>query len=322
MRELKNKTVFVTGASGLIGAAVVRELLLAGASVIAAGRSVARLKARLGTAFGLSFQAYDATRNNEFSFKADYLILAASPASPNLFVERPVDVMLANSVAVNDLLEYAVRTKVQKVVYVSSSEVYGKLTPPVTGFTEEHFGEIDLSNARSSYAESKRAAELLCVSYAKQYGLDISIVRPGHVYGPTATEGDERVSSLWPRMAARGDDIVMKSDGTQLRSYVHCCDCASAILTVLEKGEPATAYNISNRGSVVSIKRLAEAISREAGVRLRLELPTGEEQKAFNPMPNSSLDATRLESLGWMARYSLEAGVRDTIETIRKENLS
>lgn len=317
MIELGNKTVLVTGASGLIGAAVVDALLTSGAKVIAAGRSISRLKEKLGDRDGLSFLEYDATRQNEFSFIVDAMVLAASPASPDLFISKPVDVMLANTVAVNELLDYAVRTKVSKVVYVSSSEVYGKMTPPETGFTEEHFGEIDISNPRNSYSESKRAAELLCVSYAKQYGLDVSIVRPGHIYGPTAAKTDKRVSSLWPRMAANGEDIVMKSDGAQLRSYVHCADCASAILTVLQKGRPAEAYNISNRDSVVTIRQLAEVICKSAGVQLRMEIPSEGEKKAFNPMSNSSLDAWKLEALGWSARYGIESGVADTINEFK-----
>lgn len=319
MMELENKTVLVTGASGLIGAAVVEALLASGSKVLAAGRSISRLKEKLGDYDGLSFLEYDATRHNEFSFVVDCMVLAASPASPDLFVSKPVDVMLANTVAVNELLGYAVQTKVSKIVYVSSSEVYGKMTPPGMGFTEEHFGEIDISNPRNSYSESKRAAELLCVSYAKQYGLDVSIVRPGHIYGPTATKADKRVSSLWPQMAAGGEDIVMKSDGAQLRSYVHCADCASAILTVLQRGRPAEAYNISNRDSVVTIRQLAEVICKLAGVQLRMELPSEGEKKAFNQMVNSSLNASKLEALGWSARYGIEAGVADMLKTIKRK---
>lgn len=310
-------SILVTGASGLIGSAFVELLLESGVSVVAAGRNVEKLQKRFGKRNGLAFLAYDATKSNDLDIAVDYVVIAASPASPNLYVEKPVDVMLANTMGVNELLAYSVRKKVRKVVYVSSSEVYGKLTPPATGFREDQFGEIDLANPRNCYAESKRAAELLCVSYAKQYGLNVSIVRPGHVYGPTATAADMRVSSLWPRMAIRGEDIVMKSEGKQLRSYVHCHDCATAIMTVLLKGEPGMAYNVSNRRSVVTIHQLAEAICNEGKVRLRMELPAEKERAAFNPMMNSSLDATRLEALGWTAKYDFEAGVRETIERMR-----
>ena len=318
MFDIAGKTVFVTGASGLIGSSVVKVLLDAGANVIAAGRSVERLQGKLGEIPGLSFSQYDATRRNVFTFKADCMVIAASPASPDLFLSKPVDLMLANTVAVCELLDYAIKARIGKVVYVSSSEVYGKMEPPATGFTEDHFGEIDLANPRNCYAESKRAAELLCVSYASQYGLDVSIVRPGHVYGPTATDNDKRVSSLWPRMAAKGEDIVMKSDGAQLRSYVYCHDCATAILTVIQKGAPAKAYNISNRDSVVSIRTLAETICRIANVKLRMEVPSDSEKKRFNPMAISSLDASALEDLGWRAEYDIERGLSEHLSVLNQ----
>ena len=172
--------------------------------------------------------------------------------------------------------------------------------------------EKDIRNA----IRDKRP-EQLCVSYAQQHGLDVSIVRPGHIYGPTANESDKRVSSLWPRMAVRGEDIVMKSDGAQLRSYVHCRDCATAILTVLEKGETAKAYNISNRNSVVTIRALAEAICRIAGVKLRISQPSEQEKSLFNPMSNSSLDASSLEQLGWRAQYDIVQGLAETIGALK-----
>ena len=130
MIELENKTVLVTGASGLIGAAVVEALLKSGANVLAAGRNISRLKEKLGDCDGLSFLEYDATRHNEFAIVVDCMVLAASPASPDLYVSKPVDVMLANTVAVNELLDYAVRNGVDAIdtaaAYGSAEEVVGE----------------------------------------------------------------------------------------------------------------------------------------------------------------------------------------------------
>ena len=316
-RELRGRSVAITGASGLIGRAVAELVLDCGADVIAAGRDIERMKERLGLHRGLSFVEYDATRLNDLTFRADYLVIAASPSSPDLYVSTPVDVIRANTSAVDELLRHAASCGIRRTVFVSSSEVYGRMAPPATGFTEDRFGEVDISNPRNCYAEAKRMAELLCVSYARQYGLDVSIVRPGHVYGPTATERDMRVASLWTRMAARGEDITMKSEGRQLRSYVHGYDCATAILTVLLRGKTATAYNVSNRKSVVTVRQLAEEICRFSGVTLRTETPSAADRSAFNPMDNSSLDATRLEDLGWSARFDLATGLADTIKRFR-----
>jgi nucleoside-diphosphate-sugar epimerase len=129
---------------------------------------------------------------------------------------------------------------------------------------------------------------------------------------------DNRVSSAWAYSAARGEDIVMKSDGSQLRSYCHCLDCASAMLTVLIKGEDCTAYNISNPDSMISIKQMAQILAKHSGVKLITQLASENEKKSFNPMSNSSLDSTRLESLGWKGCFDADTGLGHTVEILRQ----
>ena len=164
----------------------------------------------------------------------------------------------------------------------------------------------------------KRAAETLCASFADEYGVSTVITRPGHIYGPTAAANDNRVSSAWPYDVARGQNIVMKSAGSQIRSYCYCLDCASAILTVLVKGEPQHAYNISNPDSIISIREMAEILAEKAGVELHKELPTEAEKKSFNPMTNSSLDSTALEALGWRGLFNAQRGFGHTIEILKE----
>ena len=313
--------ILVTGASGLVGSAVVDLLLYMrgigafGGRVIAAGRSVTRLMERFGDKDGLSFAEYGDVIDGKLSDFVDGFVLAASPASPNLFLTDPDAVVKANTRDVEKILS-SIKRSAARVVYVSSSEVYGDAVAPEGGHVEDAFGEIDTSDVRSCYAVSKRKAEEICGHFAHD-GLDITIVRPGHIYGPSALPSDRRVSSAWAYSAARGEDIVMKSDGRQLRSYTHCLDCASAILTVLAKGTCGEAYNISNRSSVITIRRLAEILSEKAGVALRLEVPTTGERAAFNPMANSSLNASKLESLGWRGTLDADAGLENTIKVLR-----
>ncbi len=147
--------------------------------------------------------------------------------------------------------------------------------------------------------------------------METVIVRPGHIYGPTASEKDIRVSSAWAYAAANGQDIVMKSDGAQIRSYCYCLDCASAILKVLIDGENLKAYNISNSDSVISIREMAELLAKASGVKLKMELPTETEKKRFNPMNNSSLDSTELYRLGWRGLFDAERGFSHTIKIIK-----
>ena len=181
------------------------------------------------------------------------------------------------------------------------------------------YGYIDLLNARNSYSVGKRAAETLCSAFSEEYGTDTVIVRPGHVYGPTALRSDNRVSSAWVIAAANGEDIVMKSDGTQTRSYVYCLDCASAILKVLLQGEPVQAYNISNPCSVISISEMAKIVAEAGCVRFRMELPTEEERKGFNPMPTSALESDSLQKLGWRGLFDAATGFLHTVQIIKAE---
>ena len=322
---LKGKRILITGATGLICSAIVDLLAYAnvhndlGAAIYAAGRSREKTEARLCAlpGSGVIPVVYDALKAVDFPFHVNYLIHGAGNASPEKYVSQPVDTMLANILGLSNLLRFAGETGVKKSVYISSSEVYGVL-PSAEPLAETTYGSVDILGSRASYPVAKRAAETLCVSYANQYGLDVSIVRPGHIYGPTAQSSDNRVSSLFARQAAGGENLIMKSTGAQIRSYCHCIDCATAILTVLLKGASKEAYNISNPESIVTIRQMAEAFARHAGVELILELPTDAEKAAFNPMNNSSLRSDKLEALGWRGLFDGESGFAQTIAVLRE----
>lgn len=309
----------VTGAGGLIGSAVVDLLITAGcACVYAAGRNVAKLKARFaGAETTVRSVQYEALWPLAFSEPVDVVIHAASPAAPGDFMSVPVDTLISNVVGLQELLTYAARCQAKKVVYISSSEVYGVKSSEAP-LAEDSYGIVAPVNPRSCYAEAKRAAEALCVAAHRQFGVNVSIVRPGHIYGPTAKPSDGRVSSLFAYQAARGEDLVLKSDGAQIRSYCYCLDCASAILHVAASGQPAQAYNVSNRDSVLSIRQMTEILARAGGVQVRLDAPRDEDRQRFNPMLNSSLNAERLEGLGWRGLISAEVGLTETVHILRQ----
>ena len=111
----------------------------------------------------------------------------------------------------------------------------------------------------------------------------------------------------------------MKSDGAQIRSYCYCLDSASAIIKVLLKGEPVHAYNISNPDSIISIREMAEILAKSAGVALRMEVPTEQEIKGFNPMSNSSLDSSELLSLGWKGLFDADRGFTHTVAILKEQ---
>lgn len=327
LAELEGKSVLITGAAGLICSSVVDILFRyndthdASIHVYAAGRWLKEMTVRFGEQVNrpdFTFVIYDASKtDNKLDVHADYIIHGASNAFPGMIVKEPVETMLSNFTGMKYLLDYAKAHGTKRILYVSSSEVYGKKDGDQP-YREGEYGYIDLLNPRNSYSVGKRAAETLCASYAVEYGVESVIVRPGHIYGPTASPHDNRVSSAWAYAVARGEDIIMKSDGSQLRSYCYCLDCASAMLKVLLKGENVHAYNISNPESIVSIKEMAELLAKSAGVKLIREEASEYERKGFNPMGNSALDGTSLLNLGWKGLFDAERGFSHTVEILKE----
>lgn len=327
VEKLFGKSVLVTGATGLICSTIVDLLLRlndsreAGITAICAGRSEERLNKRFpgyDKDRGLVFTYYDATEDEPLKYEGpvDYIIHGASNANPAIYMKEPVETMLSNILGLKRMLDLAKAKDAARLLYISSSEVYGtnETTDP---YSENSYGFVDILNPRAAYPSSKRAGETLCIAYGEEYGTDSVMVRPGHVYGPSVTASDNRASSEFTRKALSGEDIVMKSKGTQLRSYCHTLDCASAILTVLINGEKGRAYNISNPDSICTIADIAEAIAEAGGVELKFAEASDSEKKSFNMMSNSSLRSDALEALGWRACFPLERGVRETLEVLR-----
>ena len=331
LEELEGESILITGAGGLICSAVADILLrfheTRGATfpVYLAGRSEERIRARFGAYADrpyFRFVPYDAEAALKgFPEETPYIIHGAGNASPDRILREPVETMVSNFIGLRNLMEYGREHGGKRLLYISSSEVYGKKEGNAP-YREDEYGYIDLLNPRNSYSVGKRAAETLCASYTAEYGLESVIVRPGHIYGPTAGPQDRRVSSAWAYDVAAGKDIVMKSDGAQLRSYCHCLDCGSAILKVLLRGESGKAYNISNPASIISIREMGEFLAGSAGVQLKTATPTEAERSAFNPMSNSSLESGSLEALGWKGCFDAETGFRHTILTLRESGLA
>ncbi|MDL2206289.1 NAD-dependent epimerase/dehydratase family protein, partial [Eubacteriales bacterium OttesenSCG-928-N13] len=184
-------------------------------------------------------------------------------------------------------------------------------------FAEDSLGYIDCANPRSCYPESKRAAETLCVSYAKQYAVDALIARPCHVYGPTITDENSRADAQFLRNALDGQNIVMKSAGSQVRSYLYVSDAAAAMLHLLVHGESAAAYNLANPDSVMSIREYAQLLADCAGVELRTELPSDVELAGFSKVTRATFDVKKLMNTGFVPQYAPELGVRQMIEILR-----
>lgn len=322
--KLSNSNILITGATGLIGSCLV-EVLMSRPNkdyhVYASGRNEERAKARFAEFANDSdfhFFKYDVMKPLEGDIHFDYIIHAASNASPNFFATKPVEVIKSNIDGVSNLMDYGMEHGLKRLLFVSSGEIYGEGDGRV--FTEDYSGYVNPTSPRSCYPSSKRAAETLCVSYGAEYGIETVIARPSHTYGPNFTESDNRVYAQFIRNVLRGEDIVMKSTGAQFRSWCYVVDCASALLFILLKGENGQAYNIADASSNISIKELAEMIAEIGGKNVVIDMPSDAEKAGYNVVTKSIFSTDKLEGLGWSVDGSMNKKMEKTIIKQKSNN--
>lgn len=317
--EFKGKTVAVTGSGGLIGMYLMYALDAVSRAhkldmqLIALCRNTEATAKRLSGIENLTCLEYDATLPLKVSFKADYILHAASNAHPLAFSGDPVGTMQANILGTMNLLEH-IRRAGGRFILFSTGEIYGERPELTEGFNETTFGSVNPMAARACYPESKRAAETLCAAYAQQYGVDALAARLTYIYGATITDKNSRADAQFLRKALAGEDIVLKSAGSQVRSYCYAADAASALITLMLRGEAATAYNIANPDCAVSIREYAETLAGLADVQVVFDLPPESERMGYSAVTRAVLNSQRLMNLGWKAEYSLKEGLGRTLE--------
>ena len=326
LQSIFGKKVLITGATGMVCSSVVELIAYlndhydAGIQLLLAGRSIERIEERFGIFLKQTdyrFIEFDATRPQQVDVDVDYIIHGAGNADPTIYSTHPVETMMGNINGLTCMLDLAKSRPNSRLLFVSSSEVYGKrYSGSSKPYMEDEYGYVDLLNPRACYPNGKRASETLCACYSQEFDVDVVIVRLGHIYGPTIRRTDTRASAAFTWNVVDGQNIVMKSAGSQLRSYCYSLDCASAILAVLINGERNEAYNISNRNSIASIRDMAEALAEAGGCKVVFENPSDQEKRGFNLMENSALDSDKIEGLGWKAVFDIRSGAAKTLKFI------
>lgn len=308
---LKNKTFLITGATGLIGGALVRTLLCANrlrglnAKILAPVRSIEKAKTVLKGVFSREeLTVFECSLEKEIQTeeKIDYIVHAASVTQSKLIVSKPVETIAFSLLSTMNLLDLARKKNACGMVYLSSMEAFGKTDPALERVTEKDMGDIDLSSVRSSYPESKRMCENMCVCFAREYGVPVVSARLAQTFGAGVNEGENRAFMQFARSAMEGKDIVLHTKGESYGNYVYLKDAVSAILVLLTRGEKGETYTVTNEDACVQIRDLARLAARtlsDPPVNVIFDIP--EDPMAFGYAPDVKMHLSnhKLCLLGW-----------------------
>ena len=324
--KLAGKNLLLTGATGLIGTVIVDVLMKKNlddklnVKIFAAGRNEKIARERFADYFAdknFEFVKLDVNAPIEKNFHVDFIIHAASNTHPLLYSTDPVGTMATNIFGTHNLLEFGLREKISRFVFVSSVEIYGKALHAEDIFTENYCGYIDCNTLRAGYSEAKRAGEALCQAYINQHGLDIVIPRLSRVYGATMRLDDSKAMSEFILNGVRGEDIVLKSQGMPKFSYCYAADAVSGVFYCLLNGKCGEAYNVADLSEILSLREIAEYISLLAGRKVVFEFPSEAQAKGFSKAINAIMSNDKLRGLGWTPKDDTRSGVAKTIKILK-----
>lgn len=321
--EMKNSTVLVTGATGLIGVSLVRALLAIGKiQVIAFVRNIEKAKKIYAETMtsNLEFIVGDVTSKIQIDKSIDYIVHCASITTSKIMVERPVETLFTAIDGTRNVLELARDKRVRSVVYVSSMEMYGAFESEVHDVTENDLGFIDPLKVRSNYPESKRLCENMCVAYLSEYNVPVKIARLAQTFGAGILPDENRVFAQFARSVINQKDIVLHTKGHSEGNYCYIRDCVIGLLTILLKGKDGEAYNVSNPASHTTIAEMAKMVCEKIAdgkIKVVFDIP---ESNTFGYAADTKmkLNSDKLQSLGWKPEINLEESYRRMIRDMKR----
>ena len=313
LRELRNVTVLVTGATGLIGRHCISALMAlndlydANIRVVALARNQEKAEDLFQDFLhseNLQLVYADLLSDWQIEEDLDYIIHGASATDSSFFVEHPVETIDLAVNGTKKLLEMAKNKQVRSMVYLSSLEVYGTTNPDACRIRE---------------------AESLCVGYRHQYQVPVKMARLSQTFGPGVSYEDNRVFAQFARAVLEKSDIILRTKGETVRNYCYTKDAIEAIFYILLKGQAGQAYNVANKETAISICEMAEMVIELSGsneTKLVFDLAEDVEKLGYNPTVKIRLNTDKLENLGWQAHTDLETMFLRLIESMaadRKE---
>jgi nucleoside-diphosphate-sugar epimerase len=326
-KRFDEKTVLISGANGFLAAYMVETMcflqlkgIVKSIRILALVRNIEKAKkrfsqyAKFANLFFIVQDVCDPIKINE---KVDFIIHAASQASPKFYGIDPVGTLSANVLGTINLLKFAQTQTVESFLYFSSSEVYGVVDESIIPTKENEFGTLDPTDVRSCYAESKRMGENICVSYFYQHSIPTKIVRPFHTYGPGMDLNDGRVYADFVSNILGNKDIIMKSDGLAMRAFCYLTDAAIGFFKVLLDGKNGEAYNVGNpncESSIVDLAQLLVNMFPKKNLQLIKTEQTNNNYIKSMVLRNSP-EISKMNKLGWFPKTNLKDGFYRTVHS-------
>ena len=329
--KLRNRSLMLSGATGLLGSFLVDVIMEKNVTdnlnctLYALGRSEQKVKERFLKFTDDShfiFISYDVkqafTCDDLVTSPVDYILHIASNTHPVQYSMDPIGTIATNIIGLQNMLDFAVKHKAVRFAFASSNEIYGENRGDVDTFDERYCGYIDSNTLRAGYPESKRCGEALCQAYRSQKGLDVVIPRFTRSYGPTMLMSDTKAISQFIKKGIEGEDVVLKSAGTQYYSYTYVADAVSGLLTILLKGKCGEAYNIADEASDIMLKDVAAIIAGINGKEVVFETPDAIEVLGYSVVTKARLNGSKLQALGWKPRMNIKTGLTRTIKILQE----